>query len=694
VSVATSGQPLSRMILGLGGWRALLATVAAVILATAVYTAAIGLQVGGDLSARIVDDLGGLAAGALAATLAGLRAVWTAPAVQRLGWALVCTYMAVYWLGDAIYTYYDLVLRVPVPVPSPADVTYLSGAAIGVGAVLVVTGRAWASTRTRSLLDGAIIAGALLALSWMTVLHSVYQQGGTSTMAFLVVLAYPVADVAAAGIVLSVISHTRRLDPYLYLILAGVLLLAVTDSAYTYLANLGLYQGGNPIDGGYFAAYLLIASAAAWGGGVAPEPDRPVLARWQLLLPYAPFIVACLIAAFALVSNQSLDRVAEIVIAIVVALILLRQLFAVVEAQSMSLRFDEASRGWERTATEREILIDQAPVGICRVDGRGLVLTANQALKRMLGATDDEFGGRSLWDLLQRDDHHVWGGSGAAGVDRIAAEGQLRRADGTPLWYSLVAIPLHGQLEQPEGYIAILEDTSERMREAEHAAEIQRQLLPQSPPEIAGYDVAGACWPAREVAGDFYDWTATDQHLDVTLADVMGKGMGPALVMAALCTALRTAPSGSGPATRVRRAAGSIALGRDEREGLFVTLFQGRLELATGRLRYVDAGHGYCVVRRANGQLVRLTARSLPLGVEVGEVLEEGEIGIAPGDILIVHSDGLVETPEHTADLGELLCDLDAREPAAETLRRLLGQAPDPIGDDVTVMVLRRLPVA
>jgi serine phosphatase RsbU (regulator of sigma subunit) len=196
------------------------------------------------------------------------------------------------------------------------------------------------------------------------------------------------------------------------------------------------------------------------------------------------------------------------------------------------------------------------------------------------------------------------------------------------------------------------------------------------------------------VAGDFYDWTATDRYLDVTLADVMGKGMGPALVMAALCTALRTAPPGSGPVTRVRRAAESIALGLGQPDGLFVTLFQGRLELATGRLRYVDAGHGYCALQRANGELVRLTTRSLPLGVEAEDVLEEGEIALAPGDTLIVHSDGLVETPERTADLRDLLCDRDAPEPSAETVRRLLWQAPVPVVDDVTVVVLRRLPAA
>src|SRR5207302_10538078 len=113
--------------------------------------------------------------------------------------------------------------------------------------------------------------------------------------------------------------------------------------------------------------------------------------------------------------------------------------------------------------------------------------------------------------------------------------------------------------------------------------------------------VAGRWLPAQEVAGDLYDWEDTgDGNLELTVADVMGKGMGAALVMAALRTALRAAPGDLGPAERVTRAAAAMTFGA-ETEGLFVTLFHGRLALATGRLRYVDACHGYCRIRSATG---------------------------------------------------------------------------------------------
>src|SRR5207237_8891555 len=135
---------------------------------------------------------------------------------------------------------------------------------------------------------------------------------------------------------------------------------------------------------------------------------------------------------------------------------------------------------------------------------------------------------------------------------------------------------------------------------------IQRDLWRRTVPELEGYDLAGACRPAEDVAGDFYDWRVTpDGQLDLTVADVMGKGIGAALVMATLRASLRSAPVELAPAERLRLASESALMGEDE-EGLFVTVFEARLRPSTGELRYVDAGHGYCAIRRASGELVPL----------------------------------------------------------------------------------------
>jgi len=211
-------------------------------------------------------------------------------------------------------------------------------------------------------------------------------------------------------------------------------------------------------------------------------------------------------------------------------------------------------------------------------------------------------------------------------------------------------------------------------------------------PTIAGYELAGSCRPAEDVAGDFYDWMLGDDgRVDVTVADVMGKGVGAALVMAVLRTALRSASPALGPAARLRIAAASMARGLGE-EGLFVTLFQARLDMASGRVQYVDAGHGYCAIWTGDGRLVGLDARSLPLGVSGEEPFLEGTAHLDAGDSLVVYSDGLVERDEGTIQLTQFGPDLDDAEDAADMVRRLMERMPPKPADDVTVLVLRRQP--
>jgi PAS domain S-box-containing protein len=352
-----------------------------------------------------------------------------------------------------------------------------------------------------------------------------------------------------------------------------------------------------------------------------------------------------------------------------------------------------ALREWEDAAALREVLLRSAPVGIFQLDSQGLVVNGNEATWAILGYRREELEGHPLLELVHPDDGHLVDQISLAltGADRAMAEARLRRGDGSWLWCSAVVAPVAGEGPAPEGFIVTLEDISERKRQAEWAAAVQREMLPTVAPALAGYELAGRCLAAQEVAGDLYDWVETeDGHLELTVADVMGKGMGAALVMAALRTALRAAPTELGPAERVERAAASMTFG-SESEVVFVTLFHGRLELATGRLRYVDAGHGYCLIRRAGGEVERLAERSLPVGVGMGEVFREGEVLLGPGDLLLVCSDGLAEAEERPASVEELAVGLEPSSSAVEMVERLLHWVSGSLADDVTVVVLRRL---
>jgi PAS domain S-box-containing protein len=357
-----------------------------------------------------------------------------------------------------------------------------------------------------------------------------------------------------------------------------------------------------------------------------------------------------------------------------------------------------ALQAWRDAAEAREVLVTAAPVGICRVLRGGEILGANPALHAMLGYTGSDLVGRSYLDLVHSADRREGDADLAALVrsrsDRWEVESRFLRADGTLMWCSAIGAVLRGRQSGPDSFIVIQEDVTERRREAERAASIQRRLLPTTDLQIAGYELAGVCRPAQGVAGDFYDWAMTDgRYVDVAVADVMGKGVGAALVMAALRTALRAAPIELSPALRVRFAAESLAgaLGLSD-DGLFVTLFWGRLDVLSGTLRYVDGGHGYCVIRRPDGELLHLSERSLPIGVEAGGTFLEGTIRLQPGDSLIVYSDGLVETEERTGDLGDFVTELAGPPGAHEMVSRLMDRMPPRPPDDVTVVVLWRVP--
>jgi serine phosphatase RsbU (regulator of sigma subunit) len=232
--------------------------------------------------------------------------------------------------------------------------------------------------------------------------------------------------------------------------------------------------------------------------------------------------------------------------------------------------------------------------------------------------------------------------------------------------------------------------------ELARAAAVQSELLPVENPPLPGFEIGARCLPAREVGGDFYDWQQLPGGvLSLTVGDVMGKGMSAALLMATVRAVIRAMVSQHGPADAVQQTATSLD-GDLARSGSFVTLFHAQLNTQTSELRYVDAGHGQVLLRRADGTLEPLQPFGLPLGVLSTERYSEGIVTLAPGDVLVVYSDGLSEArPELFRDQQTLAAQIVSDETAGLTAQRLVelatatgGQLPD----DLTVVVMRRSP--
>jgi hypothetical protein len=182
--------------------------------------------------------------------------------------------------------------------------------------------------------------------------------------------------------------------------------------------------------------------------------------------------------------------------------------------------------------------------------------------------------------------------------------------------------------------------------EMQQASRVQASLLPSRPVRVGEWDVDGLCLPALAVGGDFYDYEVSSGVLHVSLGDVMGKGTGAALIGAATRTALRaTSPAvsaGVDLGVTVTHVARSM-LDDLERAESFVTLIDLAVDLESGLARYVDAGSGLLLLVRADGTPQRLSGRDRPLGVLPDDHWEEVEVGLAPGDRLVLFSDGVLD---------------------------------------------------
>lgn len=182
------------------------------------------------------------------------------------------------------------------------------------------------------------------------------------------------------------------------------------------------------------------------------------------------------------------------------------------------------------------------------------------------------------------------------------------------------------------------------LRDLEIARNIQKSLLPQSPPAVEGVDVIAMSLPAKQVGGDFYDFIPiTDQNLGLVIADVSGKGIPAALFMA-LSQALMRSNSLQDPRVGDSVIRTNRMILECTTSGLFVTLFYAIIDAQSRVLRYVSAGHNPPILlKKATGEVHYLEADGIALGVLDAIELEEKEIALETGDVIVLYTDGVTE---------------------------------------------------
>jgi serine phosphatase RsbU (regulator of sigma subunit) len=229
--------------------------------------------------------------------------------------------------------------------------------------------------------------------------------------------------------------------------------------------------------------------------------------------------------------------------------------------------------------------------------------------------------------------------------------------------------------------------------ELERATEVQQSLLPKEDIRVDGYDVAGMFRPSRSVGGDFYDWYQTPDGLHLTFADAMGKGMGAALIAATVRAVMRSTGHRQDLDAAFASASKAIAADLDSSNS-FVTLFHARLDAASGTVHYVDAGHGLALHVRSAGTAERLPSGGPPVGAWAGSQWPQSAFGLAPGDCLVVVSDGVLDVFDTVEDFTEAVRSATQGQDSAQAASTaILALAPaETAEDDVTVVVVRRLP--
>ena len=251
----------------------------------------------------ILDDYACTLGPAGAAALC-FRASRRASGRARPAWFLLGLSVLSWALGGLAWTVYEVHLGREVPFPSLADVGYLLSVPLGVAALLTFPGaRVTGIARLRPVLDGIVAAGALLFVSWATVLGPTFHAGSGSLLSQSISLAYPAGDVLNATIALLLLSRARGEHRVtIGLIGTALLILAVADTSFAWFSAQGAYASGNLFDTGFLAGFLLIGLAALRPPAPAETEEQAELAPTRLaLLPYAPLLLSL---PFAVVLHQ------------------------------------------------------------------------------------------------------------------------------------------------------------------------------------------------------------------------------------------------------------------------------------------------------------------------------------------------------------------------------------------------------
>lgn len=267
--------------------------------------------------------------------------------------------------------------------------------------------------------------------------------------------------------------------------------------------------------------------------------------------------------------------------------------------------------------------------------------------------------------------------------------------------YSLIEFDQATQLV--EGQRRATEEALEAERRAAQEIEIARQvqarLFPQRMPPVKGLVYAGACFQAKQVGGDYYDFLDLGRgRLGLVIGDIAGKGMAGALLMANLQANFRSQCAiATDEPERFLRSVNQMFYGNTA-DGDYATFLYAEYDEETRRLRYANCGHLPALLLRQNGELEKLGATATVIGLFLDWECEIGERQLHPGDILLLYTDGVTEAFNVVREeFGEnrLVESLrqNSRLPPQECVQAIVEDvrrhSPEEQHDDITLIVAK-----
>ena len=322
---------------------------------------------------------------------------------------------------------------------------------------------------------------------------------------------------------------------------------------------------------------------------------------------------------------------------------------------------DVSDEKGSRELNERlSAVVEQTADSVFITESDGTIVYVNPAFEETTGYSQEEALGNTP-RLLKSGEHdrhfykELWdtvlGG-------RVFRGTLLNRKKNGQIFHSEQTIsPIVGADGRSESLVSVAKDITERLRterqeaELEAAHAIQQRLYPRESPQIPGFDIAGAVHPAESLCGDYFDFFPMPGGcLGITIADVMGHGVGPSILMAQARAYLRSLALTSADVGEIlSRLNDILTVEGSQRE--FVTQILLRLDPVAGTLAYTNAGHPSGFLLDRNGDVrEELRSSGIPLGLFADRLYSPSRaIRLEPGDVVVLFTDGVAES----SDLAE-----------------------------------------